>query len=562
MSAIITDPFRRNTAKALYEDIRVGTNKYYVGVGKTDKWDNDSNGKTETDLNFTVPAPIGSKRELQEVLNNLMSLVAIDSAHLRRIIPNVPWKIGNYYKSYDANDTTCFVPTTDTGVTTYPCYAITDNKIVLCLKKASAKIQSNATELTLYEEFSNSGYIWIPIAEIENIIGAPFNTTQFISVVETPANYLLGAGKTSNNATRGKVYNFTVANGGSGYNEATTKAYLVGDADIRYVTFNVANNNVTLTSHGLTNGTAIQFSQIDDSCGVSINTTYIVTNSAASTFELQGVTITANSAGTLKSRSVMIELDRTIATVGPAVGVITSVSFKISTSSTLKVGFINASVVIADTGVTPGIGASVIPSVAPIEGFGINILDNLPTWFLGLAADFAQDLIVNADYPRVDAQYLSYRQISLIKNPVLDDEIEIGENTVDDKTSADALQYLTIPGSITSILATTGDIITQNIGDAIKPKAFFDSYVYDSVTGTGRLYFHQNDSSKVNYRKFIVTAGASIYINDVTGTTYAFNALNDSEYHHNTGEVLFLENRKAISRNSNQTEEIKLVIQL
>ena len=576
MSAIITDPFRRNTAKTLYQDIfdEDTVNKYYVGIGKTDQWELDIDNRPETDINFKVPAPTGSKRELQEVLNNLMSLVAVDSSHLRRIIPNVPWRIGNYYKSYDAYDTTCFVPTTRDGVTLYPCYAITDNKIVLCLKKSSAKIYSNPTGLTLYQEFSDRDYVWIPIAEVENIVGAPFNTTQFISVVEEPDNYSSGAGKSANAATRGKVYDFTVISAGSGYNigDASpgvplTRAYLVGDADIRYVTFNNFANTVTLANHGLTNGTVIQFSQIDNNIGtIVVNTPYYVIAATAGNFQLATslggdfIPITADSAGTLKSQSVMIELDRMIGTGG----VITSVSFKSTTSSSLKLGFVNASVVIIDTGAVPGTKALVIPDIAPIEGFGVGILNNLPTWFLGLATDFINNLSGDSGKNVIgDAQYLSYRQISLIKNPVLDAEVLDGEgNVIDDKASADALQYLTIPGSITEILAVTGDIITQPIADAVQPKAFFDSYVYDSATATGRLYFHQNDSSKVNYRKFVVTTGASIYINNVTGTTYAFNALNDSEYHRNTGEVLFLENRKAISRNSNQTEEIKLVIQL
>jgi hypothetical protein len=435
---------------------------------------------------------------------------------------------------------------------------------VLCLK-SSGKIVSNTSGLTLYEEFSNGDYVWIPIADLESIIGAPFNTTQFVAVVEKSTNYSTGIGKIKNDATRGKVYDFTIANGGSGYTPATTSAYLVGDNDIRYVTFRNSDDKVALSNHGLTNGTQIEFSQIADACGVNINTPYFVRDAEQSYFKLaassggNAIAITEDSTGTLKSQSSVILLDRTVIN-----GVITSVSFNVSTLSTLKVGFVNASVVIIDTGTIPGTGASVIPNVAPIEGFGVGILNNLPTWFLGLAADFENNLSGDSGLNTIgDAQYLSYRQVSLIKNPVLDEVILDGEgNVVDDKASADALQYLTIPGNISTIEATTGDIITQSIAGTVQPKAFFDSYVYNSSSGTGRLYFHQNDSDRVNYRKFVVTPTASIYINNVTGTTYAFNALNDSEYHRNTGEVLFLENRKAISRNSNQTEEIKLVIQL
>ena len=41
----------------------------------------------------------------------------------------------------------------------------------------------------------------------------------------------------------------------------------------------------------------------------------------------------------------------------------------------------------------------------------------------------------------------------------------------------------------------------------------------------------------------------------------SITVLGQGEYNPGTGEALFLENRKAILRNSNQQEDIKLVIQ-
>ena len=471
MAAIITDQFRRNSASSVLADILDGVNDYYVGIGKTDSW--PANGELEeTAPTFSAPLPVGSVAEMKEVRNNLISLLKLDASKSRIIIPNVAWKLDNKHKPYAANDNTCFTPTTVGSVTTYPCYAIADSKIWLCLLSDGSGLNNIPVSQSLYTKYTAStGYTWIAIANIENIVDVPFNTDQFIAVKLDPTQYASGAGQTTNNATKGHVYGFTIANGGTDYTSNPT-AFLIGDGTV---------SPIPLT-----------------------------------------ITRTGN--------------------------VITGVTF---TSTNATTGFNNASVRFSITG--GGSGAVIIPNIAPIEGFGPTILNNLPTWFLGLAANFDGKLldggVTDAD---IDAQLLSYRQISVIKNPT------ITSTSPDTITSADALKYLTITGSISSINAAVGDTITQT-GSGVTAKAFFDSYIYDSSTGIGKLYYHQNDSSEVNYAGF--TSTGQIYINNVTATQYSYSSVIESEYIHNTGEVLFLENRRPISRNENQKEEIKLVIQ-
>lgn len=468
MAAIITDQFRRNSASSVLADI-LGTegSTYYIGIGKTDAWP-ASGGFIETDPDFVTPLPIGSVGDMKEIRNNLMSLLKLDTTKSRIIIPNIAWKVGNKHKPYAANDSTCFTPTTVGATTTQPCYAVADSKIWLCLKSDGSTLSVIPSGQTLYTEFTAStGYTWIAIANIENISAAPFNTDQFIAVKLDATQYAGGAGQTANNATKGRIYGFTIQNGGTGYTSNPT-AFLVGDGTTSPIP-------LTITRTG---------------------------------------------------------------------SVITGVAF---TDANATLGFTNGSVRFTTTG--GGSGAVIIPNIAPLDGFGATILNNLPTWFLGLAADF--DGKLTAQDPNGDAQILAYRQISLIKNPT------ITSTAPDDNTSADALKYLV--STAPSINAVTGDTITE-VGTGVKAKAFFDSYVYDSGSGTGKLYYHQNDSASVNYAKF-ATGGGTLYVNSNSGTTYAFSTTNESEYIHNTGEVLFIENRKPISRNASQKEEIKLVIQ-
>ena len=69
MAAIITDDFRRNSATFLINDIidknagstddspeqELGGYEYFVGIGKSDSWDNDTSGNAAAAQNFSTP---------------------------------------------------------------------------------------------------------------------------------------------------------------------------------------------------------------------------------------------------------------------------------------------------------------------------------------------------------------------------------------------------------------------------------------------------------------------------------------------------------------------------
>jgi len=80
-----------------------------------------------------------------------------------------------------------------------------------------------------------------------------------------------------------------------------------------------------------------------------------------------------------------------------------------------------------------------------------------------------------------------------------------------------------------------------------------------------RLYYHQNSSPLVNFKKFSTESTGTLKITSIAGfwdqTTYKVDSCENPEYLPETGEVIFYENRKPINRNYNQTDEVKLVIQ-
>jgi len=103
--------------------------------------------------------------------------------------------------------------------------------------------------------------------------------------------------------------------------------------------------------------------------------------------------------------------------------------------------------------------------------------------------------------------------------------------------------------STNPIAFSTDEII---IGATSGARAYVDQ------TNQNILLYHQNDST--GYAPFI----ASETITELTGPGQGTigNPLIRSEVDPFTGEVLYIDNRSAVTRVANQTEDIKIVIQL
>lgn len=135
-----------------------------------------------------------------------------------------------------------------------------------------------------------------------------------------------------------------------------------------------------------------------------------------------------------------------------------------------------------------------------------------------------------------------YRQIGIIRG--IKDSAQGSQWT---SLTGNALQSMTL--STNPIAFSTDEII---IGATSGARAYVDQ------TNQNILLYHQNDST--GYAPFI----ASETITELTGPGQGTigNPLIRSEVDPFTGEVLYIDNRSAVTRVANQTEDIKIVIQL
>lgn len=546
MAAIITDDFRRNSATFLIKDIidknagstddspeqDPGGFEYFVGIGKSDPWASITSGGTtfnESDQNFPTPLPNGSVSESQEVLDNLIGAVAVKTTNALHVIPRINWVANRRYKRWNKNDPDMFnVSTNSAGQTEYPCYAVFNDKIYICLDNdsnnsystngaylagpsavAPAGDSDNRTP-SLSSGSTNDNYNWVYVADL--IVASEFNTDQFVEIKTVKS----GAG-TPSVTSGGIIYGFEIENPGAGMDTSTGGS----DGDFQLLISDSTHKDPKILD-----------------CQATI------TDGAISGFVCAGLSDTSEM---IDERGVVRASIRPVSTV-------------VSTTAPV-----------------------IHPLISPIDGFGNNPVAELPAFYTGLAVDFNGD--VEGEIPTG----ISYRQISLIRqptrNPSDDSPAPTGDGEYGLQEVLSSLRRITVASNTPEAdlnAITSGDIIRETTADGdydaiadiddgqsdyVKAKAFVD---YVDVTNK-HIYFHQNDSANVNHNDFTTGDGSTTKIKiakasddfttDIAEYTYTADSNVTPELTPRTGEVLFLENRKPIQRAASQEEEIKLVIQ-
>lgn len=497
MAAIITDDFRKNTAQQIIDEIAAGTNKYYIGIGKSDPWTDTA---TDEDVvGFSPPLPDGSIREREETKNNLIGLLEVNRTS--RVIPRIEFQLGQIYKRYDPSDPTVFIPTVSGNNTLQPCYAVFQDKLYVCLRnKADASNPDGVTagqsdepqtdstnDYILDGGASGSNYQWAYIADV-NPATTGFNTSQFIEVGTSDV-----AAATTAASTTGIIYGVKMTSFGQNYSSNTVVNIIGNNADIGG------------GGSGLTPGGS--------------DLTVTITNGA-----IEFVDIAAGVIGT---------------------------------------GYTEASIVFTDS---TGSGAEGVVMISPLSGFGHNPAKQLPSYYVGLESSLAGTL-------EGDAPVIPYRQVSLLKGTAAvirgaEGDLGGGESVYEDDEALDTLQYFEVAsGSLNALSGvTSGDIIEvdpDGAGTAENIKAFVD--YFDATNGNNHLFFHQNNNDLINKKTFPGSGSLRILDREtgaeLLGTT-AYTSVVTSEYNQGAGSVLFYENRTKITRSTQQTEDIKLVIQL
>lgn len=186
MPALVTDKFRERNAKAFKDS--VGTDSYYIYIGRVNSWADDNSPPTPADSINQV-----SYTEWDEMVGG-KKVVASDVVYL---IPRVDWTSGTVYTQYDPDQNELprenhYVLSNDNGVyKVYKC--ITNNS------GATSTSQPTATSAAIFT--TADGYNWKFMYTIAAADAVKFLTPQFMPVSET-----VGTGNVDNDGPGASPY--------------------------------------------------------------------------------------------------------------------------------------------------------------------------------------------------------------------------------------------------------------------------------------------------------------------------------------------------------------------
>ena len=178
--------------------------------------------------------------------------------------------------------------------------------------------------------------------------------------------------------------------------------------------------------------------------------------------------------------------------------------------------------------------------LSPKNGFGANALNDLRAKAVMFntkpSGNETNTFITDNDF----------RQVALIKNPLV-------PTTDSDFTSASgfALKSLLVASQTTAFTADN-----TILGGSSGAKAYIDTY----DTSTKILRYHQTEDT--GFVEFTSAEPLTEIDGNGAGTLDSSSTWATPNININTGEVLYVENRAAITRAEDQTEDIKIVIQL
>tara|TARA_B100000123_G_scaffold27956_1_gene19041 strand:+ start:243 stop:1655 length:1413 start_codon:yes stop_codon:yes gene_type:complete len=470
MPAIITKKLKRKFAQQVFDEVRLVSNRYYIGIGKAEPYDSSE----------TVTTPLDSKREDRNLRAGLQSMKSAQDCSY--VIPRYNWISGTKYQGFD--------DAFETQPASNSYYVLTeDNQVYVCLKPSkdsSGVIQPSTVKPTgtSVKAFKLSdGYVWkylytMAAANANKFLSANFLPVQLQLDSTTLARSLepleVLQENVQNAAVPGQILGIAMINNGTGYVDASPPTVTIqGDGD----------------------------------------------STPAITATVSGGSITK------------IELDS-------------------SADSAMQMGrgFDFASVLIPAPDSAGGIQATARVILGPDSGLGADARTDLLSTSLMFntkpSGNENNDFIVGNDF----------RQVGLFRNPRVF-KGNAGADSALDVASGRAIRYLLVTSSVDAADFTADTTITGQTSGA---KGIIDEVVGD------KIYFHQTETT--GFHTFAENETISGGGEDATTVAAGLdaNARGDSadDIKLLSGELLYIENRAPVTRSTDQTEDIKVVITL
>ena len=207
-----------------------------------------------------------------------------------------------------------------------------------------------------------------------------------------------------------------------------------------------------------------------------------------------------------------------------------------SGSSYFGTGYDYANVVISGGGGDSCIARAIIGQP---DGIGANPIIDLKA--NGMMFNSKPDGVENDDF--ITGSEI-FRQVLLLRNP----RVDSAEGTLLTSTSALALDKIVHDGS-----GFVKDTVQKSQIQGVTSGALA---IIDDTNDSDTIWYHQNETT--GFTPFQVAEEIQVVGN--TGINGTITSLVDGEFNPYTGDLLYIDNRSAVTRSTDQTEDLKIVI--
>jgi len=514
MAAIVTDQFRILNAGNFVDSVGSNSNSYYVFVGLSNP--TASGFGRDSDWDTDTPSPTDNFNYENFVGDSMMYGKRVTSTNVRRLARKVEWARGTKYEMYrhDYSLTNLSPITRSSRLYDANYYVInSEYKVYICIDNGSSGINTTGNASLDEPTFtdlepskagvSGDGYVWKYLFTISPSDIIKFDSTEYISLpgdwsTSTNAQIAAVRGNANSDTNENQIKKVYVDNRGAGYSQGSHELSIIGDGSGAKVV-------------------------------VEVNSSGQITNTVVSSGG-KGYTYGVVDLGSINS------------------------------SSSTK--------------------AKLIPIIPPSKGHGYDIYKELGADKVLVYARFDDS---TRDFP-VDT---NFAQIGIVKNPS-----SIGSTslfTENQFSSLGAIKFSSTSGSV-----SIGDRINQSVtgGTAKGFVASYDAetkvikYFQDRSLFLNQTTFDTTDyvgistlSKVLNFESsgnaVTTTGGFSGSVDTgFTGITtnptgskivslgsQFTNGLSSSEINKGSGDVIYLDNRPVISRNSRQKEDVKIILE-
>lgn len=556
MTAKLTPNLRLRNAQDFLENLVSGAHtvdrNHYLFIGRTKAWPTIRDTQNKILVSeYSPPTPLTTVKEDGETRDHMIALKRIRDVDATLCVRRFNWDTSGrtIYAPYDDNDPELFNHPTQLEINAANAsppsdkyyagshYVMTeDYHIFKCLSNGNG---AKSTQMPTkpngppYIQSTSDGYVWKYMGSVTNFQTQYFLTNQWLPVKKATNSSQAVQLDVQNTATNGSIDSYLIKNQGAGYTNVHSGQITAKSSNTAVLSAGAsASDNAYKDCHifvvgsGGSAGPFVVTGYVGSTKTLTISGTWSV--NVGDNYEiLPQAIVTGN--GTGATAKVLVQ--------GGKVQQVLPIN--------RGLGYTVANLEIRGGRATGGTLASVQPQIAPIGGHGSDIERELNACFVMLTGRLVYD-DGSKDFPLSN----DYRQVGVIRDVKANGTTSLA--TAQTLRASRGIDLTGINGNF-----QPDELITGTTTSGIVAQGRVIAFIKPNETSTtGTIHYYQD--SETGYVPF--TSGMTVRGQDNNEGTVATNGTIAPEIEKLSGDILYIDNRRAILRAPNQTEILRAVI--